>query len=161
MTALAITGDLGVEMQRPGLGDLAGRGATCGCHPDLWKCCSTSWAMIMHRIRYETTSQRQKLNTSPVCGFPHAAERVDGRSTVARARSLQPRAPEQQARGVKHPGARQGAAGNGRVKRMRLCLPNSGMQHASSATLQLRGLAVRRRKPTPAASFGSECHDNG
>jgi hypothetical protein len=95
-------------MKRPGLGDLAGRGAAYGSHPDLRKCSRHHhMSQIIHTVHDVATALTP---LPPVCVFPHAAlagGRVANRGASQDHSHLG--APQVSAR-RERPGARYGAA---------------------------------------------------
>ena len=97
MTGLAITTDPGVEMQRPGLGDLAGRGAACGLTPDYAEVGQHLLSGIIHRVMHRSSAcSVSKTTLPPVRRFPHVAlaRRTKVSSGTAQDR-LTPRGPHQ------------------------------------------------------------------
>lgn len=164
MTALAITVRSGVEMKRPGLGDLAGRGAACGSHPDLRKCSRHHHiTLIIHRLCTDATKLRVRIRLLPSSADrPHAALALRRVASSGHRQDLCHHGAPTGSAQRERPGARKGAAdllgplsevGDG----MRL---QTDTRHGGPRAFARVGAAVRLLT-TEQHRTGSECHDNG
>ena len=162
MIRLAITTDRGVEMQRPGLGDLAGRGAACGVRPDLRK--------RVHRLLAVDYPQTYAQGKSLIVGanlLPSSADTSSAPLRAGRVANSGPRkdscyhgAPPGSAR-RECPGAREGAGAERRLREadsvMRLRRADHGEPCSFAAGQGSPWLSLTNEHK----AFGSGCHDNG
>ena len=157
---LAISQLRGVEMKRPGLGDLAGRGAAYGLTPDLWKryrasCLDLSTGFVTCKPLFTVRIG----SPSHLCRRPPAAL-VGGR--VANRGASQDNsylgAPTVSAQ-RERPGARKGAAARPSevdgVMRLHTGRSRRALQPSAGQGSPLPSAHQR------ASSFGSGYHDNG